>query len=339
MNRPYLIAEISSNHCGSIKIAKKLIKIEKENAADAVKLQTYNADSMTLNLKKENFVIKKGMWKGEKLWDLYDRAKTPYSWHKELFKYSKKQKITCFSTPFDIEAVNFLERLKCPFYKISSFEMNDLPLIKRVAETKKPIILSTGTSNLKEITKTVNYLKSLKVKKFSIMYCVSNYPANIEDFNLNNIKILKKKFKCRVGLSDHSIDNTVAIAAASAGAELFEKHICTKVSKTSPDFKFSLIDDQISKYRENIDNVFKLLKRNKFHRNSSENLYKKFRRSIYCIRDIDKGEKFTEKNIKLLRPVNGLGPEYFYKVINKKSPNKIKFGTAITQKIFKKINS
>ncbi len=339
MNRPYFIAEISSNHCGSLKIAKKLIKIAKNNGADAVKLQTYDANSMTLNSKHKNFLIKKGMWKGERLWSLYDRAKTPFSWHKELFEYSKKLNIECFSTPFDIKAVNFLEKLKCPFYKISSFEMNDIPLLKRIAETKKSIILSTGTSSLKEIINTVNYLQSQKVKKFSILYCVSNYPAKIEDFNLNNIKILKKKFKCKVGLSDHSIDNTVAIAAASVGAEIFEKHICTKESKNSPDFKFSLIDDKIKEYRKNIDDVYKLFKKNKFHRNRSENLYKKFRRSIYCIKDIDKGEKFTIKNIKLLRPTNGLGPEYFYKIINKRSPSKIKFGAAITQKIFKKINS
>ena len=338
MKKPYFVAEISANHCGSIKVAKKLIKLAKKNGADAVKLQTYTADSMTINLNQKRFLVTGGLWKGEKLWSLYDRAKTPYAWHSELFKYSKKLNITCFSTPFDFDAVDLLEKLKCPFYKISSFEMNDFPLIKRIAKTQKPIILSTGTASLKEITETMNYIKSLKVKKISILYCVSSYPAKIDDFNLNNIKILKQKFKCTVGLSDHSIDNTVAIAALSVGAEIFEKHICTKQSKKSPDFKFSLKDDKILEYRKSLDNAYKLFKKNYFFRDSSENFYKKFRRSIYCIKDIKKGEKFNSDNIKLLRPNNGLGPKFFTKIINRKSPQNLKYGASITKRIFKKIN-
>jgi len=337
MKKPYFVAEISANHCGSIKVAKKLIKIAKKNGADAVKLQTYTADSMTLNLNQKRYLVKSGLWKGEKLWSLYDRAKTPYSWHSELFKYSKKLKITCFSTPFDSDAVDLLEKVKCPFYKISSFEMNDFPLIKKIANTKKPIILSTGTANLKEITETMNFIKSLKVKKISILYCVSSYPAKIDDFNLNNIKILKKRFNCTVGLSDHSIDNTVAIAAVSAGAEIFEKHICTKESKKSPDYKFSLLDDQILEYRKCINNAHKLFKKKYFYRDNSERFYKKFRRSIYCIKNIKKGEKFNVENIKLLRPDNGLDPKFFNKIINHKSPQNLKYGTPITNKIFKKI--
>ena len=172
MKKPFFIAEISANHCGSYLIAKKLIKLAKKNGADAVKLQTYNADTMTLNLKSEGFLIKKGLWKGKNLWALYDQAKTPYSWHKGLFEYAKKIGIICFSTPFDIEAVNFLESLNCPFYKISSFEFNHFPLIERVIKTKKKIILSTGTSSLSEITNVVNFLKKKKSKKlFNNVLC------------------------------------------------------------------------------------------------------------------------------------------------------------------------
>ena len=244
MTKPYFIAEISANHAGSLKTAKKLIKVAKYYGADAVKLQTYKADSMTINSNKKKFLVSGGLWKGEKLWDLYDRAKTPYSWHKDLFDYAKKLKITCFSTPFDSEAVDLLEKLNCPFYKISSFEMNDFPLLQKVIKTKKPIIISTGTSSLREIKDVMNFVKKNKAKKISLLYCVSNYPATSKDFNLNNIRILKKEFNCRVGLSDHSIDNNIAVAAVSAGAEIFEKHIACKDSKKSPDFKFSLYENE-----------------------------------------------------------------------------------------------
>ena len=335
MKKPYFIAEISANHVGSLKIAKNLIRIAKFHGADAVKLQTYTADSMTLNSNKKDFLVSSGLWKGEKLWDLYDRAKTPYKWHSELFSYAKKLKITCFSTPFDTDAVDFLEKLKCPFYKISSFEMNDLPLIEKVISTKKPIILSTGTSSLKEIKEVMNFIRKKKAKKVSLLYCVSNYPASLKDFNLNNISILKKEFNCMVGLSDHSINNNVAIAAIGAGAEIFEKHIASKWSKKSPDFKFSLIEDQIGLYRNCLDETYRMFEKKNFHRNKSENFYRKFRRSIYALKNIKKGELLTNKNIKLLRPFNGLGPKYYKKILNKKSPFNILAESAVPKKILK----
>ena len=216
---------------------------------------------------------------------MYDRAKTPYEWHPELFKYAKKLKIDCFSTPFDTNAVDLLEKLKCPFYKISSFEMNDLPLIEKVLATKKPLILSTGTSSFKEIKSVMSFIRKKNLKnKISLLYCVSNYPASFKDFNLNNISILKKEFNCTVGLSDHSINNKVAIAAIGAGAEIFEKHIAIKASKKSPDFKFSLLENQIGEYRKCLNETYEMFKKNKFYRNKSEKFYKNFRRSIYAIR-------------------------------------------------------
>tara|TARA_B110000483_G_C18181230_1_gene537120 strand:- start:1364 stop:2380 length:1017 start_codon:yes stop_codon:yes gene_type:complete len=337
MTKPYFIAEISANHAGSLKTAKKLIKVAKYYGADAVKLQTYNADSMTINSNKKKFVVSSGLWKGEKLWDLYDRAKTPYSWHKDLFDYAKKLKITCFSTPFDSEAVDLLEKLNCPFYKISSFEMNDFPLLQKVIKTKKPIIISTGTSSLREIKDVMNFVKKNKAKKVSLLYCVSNYPATSKDFNLNNIRILKKEFNCRVGLSDHSIDNNIAVAAVSAGAEIFEKHIACKDSKKSPDFKFSLYENEIGIYRKLIDDTYEMFKKKTFYRHNNENFYKKFRRSIYAIKNIKKGEILDKNNIKLLRPSAGLGPEYFNKILNKRSPITISYSTSLSKSILKKI--
>ena len=337
MTKPYFIAEISANHAGSLKTAKKLIKVAKYYGADAVKLQTYNADSMTINSNKKKFLVSSGLWKGEKLWDLYDRAKTPYSWHKDLFDYAKKLKITCFSTPFDSDAVDLLEKLNCPFYKISSFEMNDFPLLQKVIKTKKPIIISTGTSNLREIKEVMNFVKKNKAKKVSLLYCVSNYPATSKDFNLNNIRILKKEFNCRVGLSDHSIDNNIAVAAVSAGAEIFEKHIACKDSKKSPDFKFSLYENEIGIYRKLIDDTYEMFKKKTFYRHNNENFYKKFRRSIYAIKNIKKGEILDKNNIKLLRPSAGLGPEYFNKILNKRSPITISYATSLSKNILKKI--
>ena len=195
---PFLVAEISANHCGKIEIAKKLIKCAKINNADAVKLQTYRADTMTINSKKKNFLIQKGLWKNYSLWELYEKAHTPWEWHKELFDYAKKLKIRIFSTPFDETAVDFLEKLNCPFYKISSFEMNDIPLIKKVCSTKKPIIISTGTSSFEEITTTFSAAKKFGAKDITLLYCVSKYPSKISDFHMNNILIMKKKFKCRI---------------------------------------------------------------------------------------------------------------------------------------------
>lgn len=337
MNKPYFIAEISANHAGSLNTAKKLIKIAKYHGADAVKLQTYNANSMTINSNSKKFIVSGGLWKGKKLWNLYDMAKTPYAWHKELFDFAKRLNITCFSTPFDSEAVDLLEKLNCPFYKISSFEMNDYTLLEKVIKTKKPIILSTGTSSLKEISEVMKFLKKKKVKKISLLYCVSNYPADPSDFNLNNIKILKEKFKCPIGLSDHSTNNSVAVAALASGAEIFEKHIACNESKKSPDYKFSLIGNQISSYKKCLDQTYHMFKKNYFFRSKKEKVYKKFRRSIFAIKDIKKGEKFSFINIKTLRPKIGLDPKYFKEILNKKSPINIFENMPITKNIANKL--
>ena len=337
-NKIFFIAEISANHCGNFNLAKKLIKCAKTNNADAVKLQTYTADTMTIKSNKKYFKIKEGLWKGYTLWDLYNRAHTPLKWHKELFEYGKSLGIKVFSTPFDDTAVDFLEKLNCPIYKIASFEMTDLNLVKKVSQTKKPLIISTGMASLKEIETTVKTARKNGAKDITLLYCVSNYPSSINDFNLNNIKILKDKFKCKVGISDHSTDNRVAIASVACGAEVIEKHIALDNQKEGFDIDFSLKGKEIKKLRDDIDDTFELLGKNSFFRNKSENKSKIFRRSIFTTKDIKKGEKFSKDNIRVIRPGYGLAPKYFNKILNKKSPIDISNSEPITSSILKKLN-
>ncbi|MDB4192567.1 pseudaminic acid synthase [Candidatus Pelagibacter sp.] len=319
-NKIFFIAEISANHCGNFSLAKKLVKCAYMNGADAVKLQTYTADTMTIKSNKNNFKIKEGLWKGYTLWDLYNKAHTPLKWHKELFEYGKSLGIKVFSTPFDDTAVDFLEKLNCPIYKIASFEMTDLNLVKKVSQTKKPIIISTGMANLEEIATTVKTARRNGAKDITLLYCVSNYPSSIDDFNLNNIKILKDKFKCKVGFSDHSIDNKVAFAAIASGAEVIEKHIALDGQKKGFDIDFSLKGKEIKKFRDDINVAFKLLGKKFFFRSKNENKSKIFRRSIFTTKNIKKGEKFSKNNIRVIRPGYGLAPKYFNKILNKKSP-------------------
>ncbi len=327
--KPFLIAEISANHCGSLSHAKKLIICAKKNGADAVKLQTYTADMMTINSKKKYFKIKSGLWKGSTLWNLYDKAKTPLKWHAELFALSKKIKIKCFSTPFDIEAVELLEKLNCPIYKIASCEMNHFPLIQRVAKTKKPMIISTGLSTLKEISETYAFAKKCGAKNIILLYCVANYPAKLEDFNLKNIQILKKKFRCEIGLSDHSNDNLVMTTAVANGVNVIEKHIALDGQKKGIDLAFSLKGKDIKKFKNEMIKTHKLMGDSKFTRSREEMKNIIYRRSIFAIQNIKKGEKFTKKNIKIIRPGYGLSPKKYYSLIKLKSKKNFTIGDPI----------
>ena len=336
-NFPFLIAEISANHCGNFNLAKKLIDCAKKNGANAVKLQTYTADTMTIKSNKSYFKIKDGLWRGYQLWDLYDKAHTPREWHKRLFDYAKKIGIIIFSTPFDETSVEFLEKLKCPMYKIASFEMTDLSLIKKVALTKKPIIISTGTANIKEIELAFKTAKKYGASDITLLYCVSNYPSKVSDFNLNNIKILKDKFKCRVGLSDHSKDERVAVAAVASGAEVVEKHIALDKQKKGLDIKFSLKGKEIKKFKNAIDNTYQLLGKKKFYRNKTEEKNKVFRRSLFITNNIKKNEKFSKKNIKRIRPGFGISPVYYEKIIGKKSPYNLFKGDPFKKNILNKL--
>ena len=334
---PFLVAEISANHCGNINLAKKLIKCAKDNGADAAKLQTYTADTMTIQSNKKYFKIKNGLWKGYDLWNLYNEAHTPLEWNKKLFDYGKKLGITIFSTPFDETAVNLLEKLKCPMYKVASFEITDLLLIKKISQTKKPIIISTGMASMEEIELAYRTAKNYGAKDITLLYCVSNYPSKNTDFNLNNIKILKNKFKCRVGLSDHSKDNRVAIAAVAAGAEVVEKHIALDKQKKGLDIEFSLKGKEIKKFKEDINLAYNLLGKKYFYRNKSEKKSKIFRRSIFATENIKKGEKFNNQDIRRIRPGYGLEPKYYEKLIGRKSPITLDKGQPLKKFILYKL--
>ena len=335
---PFFVAEISANHNGSLLHAKKLIKIAKKYGADAVKLQTYTPDTLTIKSNKLDFKIKGGLWNGRTLWDLYKKAQTPFEWHEELFNYAKKLKITCFSTPFDESAVDHLENLNCPFYKVASFEMNHIPLIKKIAQTKKPIIISTGMANLKEIDLAYKTAKNNGAKEIILLYCVSNYPSRISDFNFNNIRILKERYNCKVGFSDHSTDNKVVAAAIAAGAEVIEKHIALEGQNKGFDLAFSLKGKEIKDYVEVIKDTFSMMGKKYFFRNKTENQSLQFRRSIYVVSDIKKGEKFTKKNLRVIRPGFGVHPIYFEKLINKRSPTVIKRETPVKTSLLKKLS-
>jgi len=335
--KPFFIAEISANHNGSFDRAKKLIHAAKKYGADAVKLQSYTPDTMTIKSNRSEFRIKSGLWRGNTLWDLYSKAQTPFDWHKKLFLYSKKRKIICFSTPFDETAVDLLEGLDCPFYKVASFEMTDIPLIKKIAKTKKTMIISTGMANLKEIDLTYNIAKKNGAKEIILLYCVSNYPSRISDYNFNNIKILKERYECIVGFSDHSTDNKVVAAAVAAGAKVIEKHIALKDQKKGFDLAFSLKGKEIKDYAQVIKETSLMMGKKYFFRNKTENQSLQFRRSIYATSDIKKGEKFTKKNIRVIRPGFGIQPAYFEKLINKRSPLNIKSQNPLKKILLKKL--
>lgn len=333
--KPFFIAEVSANHCGSILRAKKLIRLAKKSGADAVKLQTYTPDMMTIKNKK--FKIKYGLWKNMNLWKLYNEAQTPLEWHKKLFDFAKKLNIKIFSTPFNVEGVKFLETLNCKAYKIASFEMNDTNLVKEIAKTKKPIIMSTGLASLNEIINSVKIAKKNGCKDLTLLYCVSNYPSNNTDFNLNNIKILKKKFNCRIGLSDHSKGNIIAKLSLVIGAEVFEKHIALQNQRKGHDIEFSAKGDEIKSYKEELEETYKLITKKKFFRSKHELKNKIFRRSIYAVKDIKKNEKFSRNNIKSFRPDVGLSASFYLKILGQKSPIFIKKNNVLKKSLQKKI--
>ena len=331
--KPFFIAEISANHCGSLSKAMNLIKLAKSKGADAVKLQTYTPEMMTI--KNLNYKIKNGLWKNLNLWKLYKEAQTPLEWHLPLFKYAKKMNIKIFSTPFNVDALKFLEKLNCQAYKVASFEMNDLNLIKEIAKTKKPMIISTGLANIKEIENTYKKAKKFGCEDITLLYCVSNYPSEKEDFNLNNIRILKKKFNCKVGLSDHSIGSEIAKLSIAVGAEVFEKHIATQRQKSGHDIKFSAKGTDIIKYKKDLIDTFKLFQNEKFYRSKKEMKNVIFRRSIYTVKSLKKGDKFNKNNIKTFRPNIGLSASKYFEILNNKAPYNIKKFTPLKANILK----
>ena len=332
---PILIAEISANHNGSIKKAKNLILTAKKNGADIVKLQTYEPKNMTINSSLNDFLIKDGLWKGYKLWDLYKEAQTPLKWQKQLFDYAKKIKIPCFSTPYDDEGVDLLKKLNTQLYKVSSFEMKDSALVRKICKIGKPVIISTGLANLNEINEVYHVAKNSGCKKLILLYCVSSYPANNKDFNLNNIDILKKKFKCEIGFSDHSTDNSVAMLAISRGARVIEKHIALEGQDDGLDIEFSIKGKEIKKFKEDMLKAWTLMGKKEFFRTGNELKNVKFQRSIYVTKKIKKGEVFSSENIKRIRPGFSLPANKWDLILGRKSKKNYSIGSRIYLKDLK----
>jgi len=326
---PYIIAELSANHNGDIQRAFDSILAAKEAGADAIKIQTYTADTMTIDCDREDFQIKGGLWDGYNLYELYKEAQTPYEWHKPLFDYAKEIGITIFSSPFDETAVDLLEELDAPAYKIASFEMTDLPLVEYVAKTGKPMIISTGMANLEEIEATVETARSSGCQDLLLLHCVSAYPAPIDQINLRTISELSARFSVLSGLSDHTMGTAVATTSVALGACLIEKHFTLSRADKGPDSKFSLEPDELKQLCQDTKIAWQSLGSSGHERSPSEQGNVRFRRSIYAVRDIQKGERFTTENVRRIRPGFGLDPKHWYQVLSSKASADIARGTPI----------
>ena len=331
---PYIIAELSANHNGSIDRALQSIEAAYRSGANAVKIQTYTADTMTIDCDREEFLIKGGLWNGYKLYNLYKWAETPYEWHKQMFDFANNLGITIFSTPFDETAVDLLENLNVPAYKIASFEMIDLPLIKYVAKTKKPIIMSTGMASEVEIAEAVETVKTTSNSPLVLLHCISSYPTPIEQSNLKQMKWLSDYFNVPVGLSDHTLGTTAAIAAASLGACVIEKHFTLSRKDKGPDSEFSIEPHELAQLCSNVKSAWLSLGEEGFHRQKAEEGSKIFRRSIYFVRNLKSGSVITENDIRRIRPGFGLEPKYFDDLIGLELREDVVFGSPVTWDVF-----
>lgn len=334
----YIIAEMSANHCGDIKIAKEIIKTAKEIGCDAVKIQTYTADTITIDCNNPEFQIKdkNSLWNGETLYGLYKKAFTPWEWQGELKKFADELGIDFFSTPFDFSAVDFLESINVPCYKIASFEAMDYPLLKYVAKTGKPIIISTGVSSYDEIQDAIDTCKSVGNNNITILKCTSSYPAKLEDMNISTIRDMYTKFNpqgVKIGLSDHSMSIEPVIASVALGASVIEKHITLDRKLGGADSGFSLNKEEFSYMVQSVRNTEKLLGVPSYEINENN---RKFARSLYVVKDVKKGDVFTVENIRSIRPNNGLHPKFYDEVLGKKAVKDIKFGTPLSWDLFEK---
>ena len=314
---PYIIAEMSANHNGDINNAYKIIDMAKSSGADCVKLQTYTPDTLTIDSKLPDFQLTDGLWAGQSLYELYECAFMPWEWHKPLFDYAKKVGITIFSSPFDNTAVDLLEDLNTLAYKIASFEVVDIPLIKYVAQTGKPMIISTGMADAEEIREAIEVAREGGCKELAILHCVSGYPAPAEDYNLRTFVDMQQKFGLVTGLSDHTIDNTTAITSVALGASIIEKHVTLDRNGGGPDDSFSLESEELKRLCTGAKTAWKALGKVDYGRKSSEQGNVKFRRSLYFVKDVKPGEIVTTECIRSIRPGYGLAPKYLEKIIGK----------------------
>ena len=335
MKEPFIIAEMSGNHNGSLERAIKIIEAAAQAGVDAVKLQTYTADTLTIDKKDGEFFIsdKNSLWYGQSLYELYQKAYTPWQWHEKLFARCNELGLMCFSTPFDSTAVDFLEELNCPCYKIASFENVDLKLIEKVAQTKKPLIVSTGMASIAELDELVSTARKNGCEDITLLKCVSSYPASPEGFNLRTIPHMKELFKCEVGLSDHTLGMGVSIAAVAMGATVIEKHFTLSRAEGGVDSAFSMEPQEMAALVRECKAAYQALGKVSYDISSQES--KLGRRSLYIVEDMKKGEVLTEKNLRSIRPGYGLPPKYFDDVLGLKVTRDVKRGTALSWDILK----
>lgn len=329
---PYIVAEMSANHNGKFQNALDIITSAKECGADAVKIQTYRPDTITLNSRDDEFLIKEGKWAGVSLYELFEQAYMPWEWHKPLFNYARKLGITIFSAPFDNTAVDLLEDLNAPAYKIASFEAVDLPLIKYVAGTGKPMIISTGMADADEIQEAIEAAREGGCKELAVLHCVSGYPAPAEDYNLRTIDDMIKRFGLVTGLSDHTLDNTTAIASSVLGASIIEKHFTLDRSGGGPDDSFSLEPADLTALCRDSNTAWRALGKIDYGPKSSEQANVKVRRSLYFVKDMKAGDIITEDCIRSVRPGYGLAPKYFKELIGQRVKEDIQANSAVKKR-------
>lgn len=332
---PYMIAEMSANHNGNIETAYKIIAECKKAGADAVKIQTYRPDTITLDCATEDFVIRGGLWDGRTLFDLYQQAHMPWEWHAPLFECARKHEITIFSSPFDKTAVDLLEGLNAPAYKIASFEAIDLPLIKYVASTGKPMIISTGMADAEEIQEAIDAAREGGCSELAILHCVSGYPAPASDYNLRTIPDMMERFGTVTGLSDHTLDNATAITSVAMGAAILEKHVTLNRQGGGPDDSFSLEPSELHALCSDIKSAWLALGGVNYGRKSSEQGNVQFRRSLYFVRDLKADDVISLDAVRSVRPGFGLPPKHLAAIIGRRVAHDVRWGTPITWEAIK----
>lgn len=330
---PYVVAEVSANHNGSIDNVLNIIKRAAECGVDAVKIQSYEAENMTIDVKHPNYLISEGMWSDRYLFDLYKCAQTPFDWHKDVFAHAKKLGITCFSTPFDESAVDVLEDLNAPAYKIASFELTDIPLVKYAASTNKPLIISTGMSDAEEIEETVASARDAGCTELILLHCLSAYPAPSDQFNMRTLPDLRDRFDVLVGLSDHTLDNTSASVALALDACLIEKHFTSDRNIDSPDSKFSLEPREMKSLVGLSKEIHQILGMVSYERKECEKQNIRFRRSLNFVKALSAGDTITSDDVRRIRPGFGLPPKYYENVIGCTVKRNVERGDPVTSDV------